>query len=662
MDANGRGPAWSNSLFEDNAEFGLGFRVSLDKQREFAAELLQQLAPQLGDDLAAEILVASQQDEADIFDQRECVAELKRRLATLENDDARRLLALADTLVRKSVWIVGGDGWGYDIGFGGLDHVLASGRNVKVLLLDTEVYSNTGGQCSKATPRGAVAKFAAGGKAAPKKDLGLMAMTYGNVYVASVAMGAKDEHTLKAFLEAESYDGPALIIAYSHCIAHGINLSTAMQNQQAAVRSGQWLLYRHDPRRTKRGENPLQLDSAAPRIKVQDYLRLENRFRMLGQSHPDDANALFKQAQDDVDTRWGALPIPRRAPRQPRRQTPDGDQAMNLTTKYLGLDLRTPLVPSASPLSEDIDNLKRMEDAGASAIVFHSLFEEQIRHETHTLHHHLTHGTESYAEALSYFPEPDEFHFAPNRYLLNIVKAKQALGIPIIASLNGSTFGGWTNFSKSIEQAGADALELNIYSIPTDPDVAAEDIERNYLTIVASVKAQVKIPVAVKLSPFFTNFTRFARQLDQHGADGLVLFNRFYQPDIDLNTLEVSPTILLSTPMVMRLPLRWIAMLHGRIGASLGATSGICRGTDALKMLMAGADVTMLCSVLLRRGIEHLTVIEREMREWMEQHEYESVEQLKGSMSQKKCPDPGAFERAQYMRAIAVDREILPAT
>jgi pyruvate-ferredoxin/flavodoxin oxidoreductase len=304
VDANGRGPAWSNSLFEDNAEFGLGFRVSLDKQRQFAAELLPQLAPQLGDDLAAQILAAPQHDEADIFDQRERVAELKHRLAALDSDDARRLLTLADTLVRKSVWIVGGDGWGYDIGFGGLDHVLASGRNVKVLLLDTEVYSNTGGQCSKATPRAAVAKFAAGGKAAPKKDLGLMAMTYGSVYVASVAMGAKDEHTLKVFLEAESYDGPALIIAYSHCIAHGINLTTAMQNQQAAVRSGQWLLYRHDPRRTERGENPLQLDSAAPRIKVHDYLRLENRFRMLGQSHPDDADALFKQAQDDADTRW----------------------------------------------------------------------------------------------------------------------------------------------------------------------------------------------------------------------------------------------------------------------------------------------------------------------------------------------------------------------
>jgi pyruvate-ferredoxin/flavodoxin oxidoreductase len=212
-------------------------------------------------------------------------------------------LALADTLVRKSVWIVGGDGWGYDIGYGGLDHVLASGRNVKVLLLDTEVYSNTGGQCSKSTPRGAVAKFASGGKRAPKKDLGLMAMTYGTIYVASVAMGAKDEHTLKAFLEAEAYDGPALIIAYSHCIAHGINMTTAMQNQKAAVNSAQWLLYRYNPERSRHGENPLQLDSPVPRIQVADYFKLENRFMMLDKTDPRAARELLNQAQVDVNTR-----------------------------------------------------------------------------------------------------------------------------------------------------------------------------------------------------------------------------------------------------------------------------------------------------------------------------------------------------------------------
>jgi pyruvate-ferredoxin/flavodoxin oxidoreductase len=254
--------------------------------------------------LVQEILIADQKDAAGIFSQRERVAELKRQLLVLDADDARRLLPLADTLVRKSVWIIGGDGWGYDIGYGGLDHVLASGCNVKVLLLDTEVYSNTGGQCSKATPLGAVAKFASAGKRVAKKDLGLITMSYGNVYVACVAMGAKDEHTLKSFLEAEAYDGPALIIAYSHCIAHGINMTTAMQNQKAAVQSGQWLLYRYNPELAAKGENPLHVDSAPPKIPVVDYLKLENRFRMLSKSKPEDAKRLFEQAQENVKTRW----------------------------------------------------------------------------------------------------------------------------------------------------------------------------------------------------------------------------------------------------------------------------------------------------------------------------------------------------------------------
>jgi pyruvate-ferredoxin/flavodoxin oxidoreductase len=300
----GRGPAWANSLFEDNAEFGYGFRVSLDKQRDFAGELLEALSAQVGVKLARTILDNRQRDEADLFDQRGAVADLKARLQAIPTPEARRLLSVADQLVRKSVWIIGGDGWAYDIGYGGLDHVLASGRNVKVLVLDTEVYSNTGGQCSKATPRGAIAKFAAGGKPTAKKDLGLIAMTYGNIYVASVAMGAKDEHTLKAFLEAEAYDGPALIIAYSHCIAHGINMTTAMQNQKAAVNSAQWLLYRFNPSRAERGENPLQLDSAPPRLKVAEYFNLENRFRMLTRSNPDAARKYFEQAQLDVETRW----------------------------------------------------------------------------------------------------------------------------------------------------------------------------------------------------------------------------------------------------------------------------------------------------------------------------------------------------------------------
>jgi pyruvate-ferredoxin/flavodoxin oxidoreductase len=300
----GRGPAWSNSLFEDNAEFGLGYRLAIDYQRDFARKLLEKLASVVGDDLAHAILTAEQKDEADIFEQRSRISALKEKLRGDRSSEARQLLGVADMLVKKSVWIIGGDGWGYDIGFGGLDHVLASGRDINVLLLDTEVYSNTGGQASKSTPRGAVAKFAASGKQAPKKDLGMVAMSYGTTYVASVAMGAKDEHTLRAFLEAEAYPGASLIIAYSHCIAHGINMTSAMQNQKAAVDSGHWLLYRYNPERAQRGENPLQLDSAAPKMPVGQYMYMENRFKMLSKSRPEEAKRLLQQAQADVTERW----------------------------------------------------------------------------------------------------------------------------------------------------------------------------------------------------------------------------------------------------------------------------------------------------------------------------------------------------------------------
>ena len=304
--ADGRGPAWCNSLFEDNAEFGLGFRLSIDKQKEFATELLKKLSAPLGEKLAQAIIDCPQKDEAEIHEQRERVEALKIRLRQLElktrmhksdATDVQQLLALADILVKKSVWIVGGDGWAYDIGFGGLDHVLASGRNVKILVLDTEVYSNTGGQASKATPRAAVAKFAAGGKAAAKKDLGLIAMAYENVYVASVAMGARDEHTLKAFLEAEAYPGTSIIIAYSHCIAHGIDMSTAMQHQKSLVDTGQWMLYRYNPSRAANGEAPLQLDSRGIKMPVDKFLASETRFRT---ASPEQIAA----AQNDVNARW----------------------------------------------------------------------------------------------------------------------------------------------------------------------------------------------------------------------------------------------------------------------------------------------------------------------------------------------------------------------
>jgi dihydroorotate dehydrogenase (fumarate) len=327
---------------------------------------------------------------------------------------------------------------------------------------------------------------------------------------------------------------------------------------------------------------------------------------------------------------------------------------MDLTTTYLGLRLKSPLVPSASPLSEDLDNIKRLEDAGAAGVVLYSVFEEQIRSERYELHHHLTQATESYPEALTYFPDPTELFVGVEDYLRHIQRSKAATSIPIIASLNGSTLGGWTDFARQIEQAGADALELNLYSIPTNLELPGREIERQYLEVLRAVKSAVGIPVAVKLSPFFTNFAHMAKQFDDGGAGGLVLFNRFYQPDIELETLEVAPNVMYSTPMAMRLPLRWIAILFERVGADLAATSGIHRGTDAIKMLMAGASVTMLCSCLLRHGIKHLRVVEQEMRDWMNEHEYGSVKQMRGSLSQKYCADPSAFERAQYIRAVGV--------
>ena len=326
---------------------------------------------------------------------------------------------------------------------------------------------------------------------------------------------------------------------------------------------------------------------------------------------------------------------------------------MDLSTHYLGLKLRTPLVAAASPLSEELDSIRLMEDSGASAVVLYSLFEEQLQQDRLELHHKLEQGTESFPEALSYFPEAVNYNLGPEDYLKHIAKAKAAVGIPIIASLNASSPGGWTKYAALIQEAGAAALELNIYSIPTDMNLSGAEVEQNCLDILKAVKAEVSIPVAVKVSPFFSNFSNMAFRLQEGGADGLVLFNRFYQPDLDLESLEPRPNILLSTPMAMRLPLRWLAILAGRLDLSLAASSGIHRSSDALKMLMVGADVTMLCSTLIRHGVRQISVIEREMVTWLQEHEYESIQQLKGSMSQKNCPDPAAYERAQYMRAIS---------
>jgi dihydroorotate dehydrogenase (fumarate) len=326
---------------------------------------------------------------------------------------------------------------------------------------------------------------------------------------------------------------------------------------------------------------------------------------------------------------------------------------MDLSTTYLGLELRSPLiVGAAAPLTEDFDNLKRMEDAGAAAVVLHSLFEEQLKQDQLELHYHTTEGTESFAEALTYFPDAEIFHVGPELYLNHIRNAKENLDIPVIASLNGSTEGGWIDYARQIEGAGADALEINIYAIPTDLDLTGGEIEQQYLNVLKAVRNTVNIPVAVKLSPYFTNMANMAKKLAMEGANGLVLFNRFYQPDIDIEELEVKPHVLLSTPQDMRLPMRWIAILYGRVDVDFAATGGIQRGTDVVRMMMAGAKVTMIVSALLRHGIDHLRDIEVEMRRWMSENDYGSVRQFQGSMSQVNCPDPSEFERAQYMKAV----------
>jgi dihydroorotate dehydrogenase (fumarate) len=329
---------------------------------------------------------------------------------------------------------------------------------------------------------------------------------------------------------------------------------------------------------------------------------------------------------------------------------------MNLKTTYLGFPLRTPLVVSASPLSESIDNLVRMEDAGASAVVLPSVFEEQIRRERFEIERAAEQGTESYPEALTYLPDPVELGVGPSAYLRHVERAKQAVAVPIIASLNGSTPGGWVEFARQIEEAGADALELNLYSVPTDLELAGAAVEDRYVEVIRGVRAAVKIPLAVKLSPFLTNCANVAKRAIDAGAGGVVLFNPYCQPDIDLETMDIVPALSFSPPSALRLPLRWIAVLRGRLDASLAASGGVYSGTDAMKLLLAGADAVMLCSALMREGIDRIRGIEDEMKSWMEEHRYEWVEQLKGSMSLLRCPDPSAFVRAEYIRAVGVQK------
>jgi dihydroorotate dehydrogenase (fumarate) len=324
----------------------------------------------------------------------------------------------------------------------------------------------------------------------------------------------------------------------------------------------------------------------------------------------------------------------------------------DLTTTYLGLKLKNPLVASASPLSKKMDTVRRIEDAGAAALVMYSLFEEQITHESQELDHYLERGTDTFAESLSYFPDLNYYNLGPEPYLEHLHRIKQAVSIPVIGSLNGISSGGWVEYAYRIEQAGADALELNIYYLPTDPDLSGAVLEEDYVQLVRDVRAKVKLPIAVKLSPYFTALPNMARRFVEAGANALVLFNRFYQPDFDLEELEVVPNLVLSTSHDLRLPLRWIAILYGRIQADFALTSGVHTAQDVLKAMMAGANVAMMTSTLLENGVGRIMHILTDLQEWMEEHEYESIEQMRGSMSQQAVTEPAAFERANYIKAL----------
>ncbi len=328
---------------------------------------------------------------------------------------------------------------------------------------------------------------------------------------------------------------------------------------------------------------------------------------------------------------------------------------MNLQTEYLGLTLKNPLVAAASPLTENLDNLKAMEDNGMAAVVLPSLFEEQLTHDMYEHLHHTTVGTDSFPEASTFFPNPRGFQFGPEKYLDHIRKAKAALGIPVIASLNAQGPGGWVSHASLIQAAGADALELNIYQMPTQKGITGAAVESQYLDIVRAVKAEVKIPVAVKISPFFSSISNMASLFAQEGANGLVLFNRYYQPDINIETLEVEPTVVLSSPTAIRLTLLWIALLHGNAPMNLAASSGIHSASDVIKCTMVGADVSMLCSALYKQGLHCVPKLIHDLKAWMESHEYESIAQMKGSMSYKKADRPESFERANYVRSLRND-------
>jgi dihydroorotate dehydrogenase (fumarate) len=416
------------------------------------------------------------------------------------------------------------------------------------------------------------------------------------------------------------------------------------------VQSGYWPLFRYDPRLSAQGKNPFQLDSRPASIKLKDYVYNEMRYTMLAKSNPSPVGAGAEGCAGPLeDLRKHG----QHASRTGGKIMLDLSKTIDLTTTYLGLKLRNPLVASSSPMCADVGNIRRMEDAGAGAVVLHSLFEEQITVESNELDRFLSAGESVSAESTTQFPDMIGYNRGPENYLKHIAKVKAAVKIPVIASLNGTSVGGWLKYAVEMEQAGADALELNIYYIPVDPEVTGEQVERNYCDLVREVKSAIHIPVAVKLGPYFSAPVNMAKRLEAAGADGLVLFNRFYQPDFDLEALEVVPNLILSNQYELLLRLHWIAVLYGNIKPDLALTGGVHTATDVVKAMMAGAKVAMMTSALLKKGISYLDTMLTELLIWLGDHEYDSIRQMQGSMSRNAVPQPQAFERANYMKVLS---------
>ena len=609
-------------------------------------------------------MTAPQVRESEIRAQHIRVAELKTKLLKLadRNEPARDLLSVVDHLVRRSIWIVGGDGWAYDIGYGGLDHVLATGRNLNILVLDTEVYSNTGGQASKATPSRRHRQVRRRGQTRGAQGPGAAGHRLWQRLCGAGRHGRESATNAAGVPRGGGVRRASLILAYCHCIAHGFDLRHGMKQQDLATASGYWPLFRYNPAMREIGERPFRLDSPRPTVPFKDYAYNELRYQALALTRPGEAAALLRQAQADVDEKYRIYeefanlpggPAPAQVTTAVAKALEDkSDAAIDLTTRYLGLTLKSPIVAGAGPLTGKLDNIRRLEDLGAGAVVLPSLFEEQIQQEQQLLDRMATTGADSYAEALTYFPAPESYDIGPAVYLETIHRASQSVDIPVVASLNGVTNEGWLQYARQMQDAGAAAIELNIYFVPTSPDMTGRDVEDRYIGILQAVKHAVKIPVAVKLSPYFSAMGHMAARLVEAGADGLVLFNRFYQPDIDLTQLTLLPNLALSTPAEIRLPLLWIGVLSGRLGASLAASTGVESADEVIKYLLAGADVVMTTSALLKHGTGHMKVLLDGLKSWLAARDLTSLDSIRGRMSQRNIADKTAFARANYIRVL----------